>query len=140
MSFENARITAEEYERYQLATVDKKWPLSNCSSQWTIDRERNVHMRAVSRTVPLDIGPHNTFWLLFWKSAYVRFECQHVQHASKSNGWHNHQVLTMLEVPDQLSEFASEIVADIEEALKTYGTGGIHCIAQGFHLKLDVRA
>ena len=138
MPFENAPITTEEYERFQLAAIDKEWPLSRRSSQWTIDRERNIYLLSVSRTVPPDRSAHDPFWLIFWKSAYFCFECRQIEHASKENGWRGHQALTRLEVPEQLKAYRSAILADIEAGLATYGTGGIYCEAKGFELKLDV--
>lgn len=140
MAFENARITSEEYVLHDLASVDKKWPMHNCSSQWTIDRDRNVHMRQISRTVPPDMGFVSPFWMMFWKSAYVQFECDVVQHATADNDWCAHKILSRLEIPAQLKCNTGEIVADIEAALTTYGTGGLHCIAKGFSLKFDVTA
>lgn len=140
MPFENERITAEDYELYQLASIDRHYvPMSNCSSQWAIDRSRLVHMRKVSRTVPPEMGPHTPFWLLFWKTAYVIFEVSHLEHASKDNCWTAHVALTRLEIPEQLLANRSEIVKDIKAALQVYGTGGVLCDAQNFRLRFVVR-
>lgn len=139
MAFENERITAEDYELHQLALIDRRYtPMSNCSSQWTIDRTRHVHMRYVSRTVPPEMGPRVPFWLLFWKTAYVIFEVSHLKHASQDNSWSAHVALTRLEIPGQLLAKKTEIVKDIEAALRVYGTGGVYCIAQKFQLRFDV--
>jgi hypothetical protein len=141
MPFENERITAADYALYQLALIDKRYqPMSNCSSQWTIDRERNVHMRCVTRTVPPEMGPHAPFWLLFWKTAYVIFEKSYLQHATRDNNWSAHAVLTRLEIPEQLLASKNEIIKDIEAALRVYGTGGIYCSAENFQLRFDVSA
>lgn len=141
MSFENAYISKSEYEQYDLAEVDKKYvPMSYCDSAWTIDRARNIHMRSVSRTVPPDMGPHDPFWLFWWKTAYVVFETSTLQRATKDNKWRAHKTLTRLEVPPNLQMHIEEIVEDIEAALKVYGTGGVNCIAENYQLRFDVRA
>jgi len=75
MPFQNEHISDEDYRLHGLALLNQRYePMSNCSSQWTIDRSRHVHMRCVSRVVPPEMGPHNPFWLFFWKTAYVIFE------------------------------------------------------------------
>lgn len=139
MAFVNARITKEEYECFGLGEVDKKYnPMKNVSSDWTIDRERKVHMRTVSRTVPPDMGPINPFCLFFWKSDYVIFECKHVQFAKEDNDWCSHQTLIRLEISEALNPYRNEIIKDIEKALIVYGTGGIYCKAPYFNLKLNI--
>lgn len=141
MAFENAYITSAEYEQFQLAQVDAEFgPMSRCSSQWTIDRVRNIHMRQVTRTVPSDMGPHEPFWLFFWKSDYVRFACKHLRHATQENDWNARLALVRLDIPTQLHAARSEILHDIEAALQVYGSGGVHSIAKRFHLEFDVRA
>lgn len=139
MAFENARISQEEYEAYHLGEIDARYtPMNNVSSDWTIDRERNIHMRTVSRTVPPDMGPINPFRLFFWKNDYVMFECKQTQRAKEHNNWCSHQTLVRLEIPENLRSQRSEIVSDIEEALKAYRTGGIYSKAPHFKLKLSV--
>ncbi len=141
MPFENAHISKAEYEAYQLAEIDKRYiPMSYCSEQWTIDRGRNIHLRCVSRSVPPDMGPHDPFWLFFWKSSYVVFGVHISEHATKRNGWVAQKSLTRLELPEELVAFREEIVSDIKDALQTYGTGGVHCIAENFQLRLEISA
>jgi hypothetical protein len=139
MPFVNEHIPHTEYQARGLGEIDKRYtPMSSVSSDWTIDRERDIHMRQVSRTVPTDMGPHTPFFLLWWKSAYVVFACAILQFANKHNGWHGHKRLTRLEIPDDLLPYRSEIVADIESALLVYGTGGVYCKAENFSLTFDI--
>lgn len=139
MTFENANISKEEYVAYRLGEIDWRYkPMSNCSSQWTIDRERNIHMRCVSRTVPPDMGPHDPFWLFYWKTDYVIVHVQVTEHASQSNGWVARTILTKLEIPMALKTHKQEIVNDIREAMQAYGTGGVHCIAENFQSNFSV--
>lgn len=139
VSFESARITTEEYVSNNLAAIDAKYPMMTCSRQWTIDRTKNIHAREVSRTVPSDMGPANSFWLLFWKQGYVIFECATHQNAGPENVWTKHVSLVRLELPEELKPHRAEIINDIEALLKVYGTGGIYCRATAFKLKFDVR-
>lgn len=138
MPFENALISKDEYEAYCLSEIDRNYPLSNCSSQWTIDRSQNIHMRCVSRAVPSDMGPHDPLWLLFWKTDYVLFRIQIKEHATEQNGWVAHKALTQIELPESLKAAKSEIIRDIEAALKVYGTGGVHCKSKDFTLAFEV--
>ena len=139
MPFVNARITPKEYEQYRLGEIDKNYaPMSNVSSQWTLDRDRNIHMRVVSRTVPPDMGGHDPFQLFWWKTGYVIFGCKYLQHATKDNDWQSHQKLTRLEIPASLLRHRDEIIEDVRHALTAYGTGGVYCLAEGYKLKFEL--
>lgn len=122
MQFVNARITKEEYIDFGLNEVDQKYrPMKSISSSWTIDRERNIHLRTVSRNVPPEMGPIKPFHLFFWKSAYVIFECDFIQHSNEGNNWCAIQELTKLEIPPELEKIRAEIIQDIKAALTVRG-------------------
>lgn len=135
MGFENAYITAAEYFQYGLADIDKRYePMMSCSSDWTIDREHGMHMRSASRVVPPDSGPKGPYWLFFWKTGYVIFECEVIQPASEHNNWTAHKRLSCIELPEHLALHKVEIIRDIESALIAWGTGGVYCKAKDFKL------
>ncbi len=139
MPFVNAIISPAEYKEFELDQIDSHYtPVSNVSSQWTIDRAKEVHMRVVSRTVPPDLSPQEPFQLLWWKTDYVVFGCTHLQYAAKANSWRSHQLLTRLEIPASLMNHRDEIIEDIRLALTAYGTGGVYCVADNFKLTLEL--
>jgi hypothetical protein len=122
MPFVNERISEADYKSFGLEEVDKKYkPMKYVSSTWAIDRERNIHIRTVSRTVPPDMGPINPFHLFFWKSDYVIFECRHIQHSNEENDWSAIQEIIRLEIPSSLIEHREQIISDIKPALEAIG-------------------
>jgi len=119
LPFINERISEADYAAFELEKVDDKYkPMKHVSSSWAIDRERNIHIRTVSRSVPPDMGPINPFHLFFWKTDYVIFECRHIQHSNKDNDWSAIQEIVRLEIPSGLTSYRSEIIKDIKPALE----------------------
>ena len=70
MAFVNERISAEDVERYRIGAANSRADIDQGAGlYWTIDRERNVHLRWVrARTT----APAENEFLLCWQGALLR--------------------------------------------------------------------
>ena len=68
MAFVNEYTPAEDIEKYGLEEIDKKFVVGGTnSSQWTIDRGRDIYLRCVARGAANQPEIFNqTTWTFYW--------------------------------------------------------------------------
>ena len=66
MPFVNEYISPEDAAKYHLAEIDANFHGGNISRQWTIDRERDIYLRNLSRGREEETR-HESLWTFYWK-------------------------------------------------------------------------
>ena len=143
MSYENAWITPEEVEKYQL---DQDYERSKGhyglftnlmissldeDNQWTVNRENYHYLRrgGVGNRM-LGIGtPGNDYHIFKWQDYYLFPEIRHVKNKENDviNNIRYYDVfLDNTFIPENLKLYESSILEELKDALNVYGEMGMH--------------
>jgi hypothetical protein len=138
MTFVNEHISKEDVEKYSLESIDKKFIVGGTNSRsWTIDRERDVYLRNLTRG--REENRSESGWSLFWHGEWIYLELSVVGADGKPGGagW-THWKLRTIELPEQLKSKRAEILADLKDALIVYKDFGIYSVCTDYTVTLDV--
>lgn len=138
MAFVNEYIADADVKKYDIESIDKKFVVGGTHSRnWTIDRDRDIYLRVVSRG--REEIAHRSTWTLFRGGDLVVVDLEllsttgGIGQASSA-----HFKLRRLSMPQHLEDRRSEVVADLREALTAHKDGGVFATATSFSLTLDV--
>ncbi len=124
MAFVNEWISKEDFEKYKIAELDKKYHGRTKPRDWQIDRERNIFLRELSSGHELH-NCHIFYYLLYWQGEFVRFEQEIISVNQKDpeavklyeEGCRNRKI-RFLEVPPTLHPQMLDIKKSIKTALE----------------------
>ena len=138
MAFINEHISADDIEKYDIESIDKRFIVGGVSSKnWTIDRERNIYLRIVARV--REDYRHESTWTFFWNGELLLVELDNIKTDGKAGGERTgHKRIRRLEIPQHLKSHRDEIIDDLKEALTAYKDGGVYATATEYTLILDV--
>lgn len=140
MAYENAWITPEEVEKYQLDQDYERSKghyglftnliISKTDNQWTVNRENYHYLRrggAGNRM--LDIGtPGHEYYIFKWQGYYLFPVIRHMK--NKENDAVNKIAygdvfLEQLLIPEELKLYESSILEELKNAFNIYGESGM---------------
>ena len=129
MPFVNEYISPEDAEKYTLAEIDVQLRAGGISQQWTIDRERDIYLRIVSRGREEE-DRHESLWSFYWKGTplLLRLDLLDAGGKAGSMGWSRWQLVYLngsKGLPAAMKPNQQRILDDLKEALTTYKDSGI---------------
>lgn len=138
MTFVNEKITKEDVEGYGLASVSNQFVVGRVPpTTWTIDRERNMYLRVVSRG--REEFYYQSTWTFFWKGDLIVFNLDFLSSSGEvDEDQVGHKRLYNFRMPDKVKFVKDEMLADLRSALETYKDGGVYATAKSYELKLDI--
>ena len=138
MAFVNEYIPAEDVKKYGIKEIDKRFVTGGTKSdQWTIDRERDIYLRCVSRGRE-EFRSEST-WTLYWRGSliYVDLKLTDGGGTRGGHGW-SHYKLLRAEIPTHLEAQRADILKDLKEALTAYKGGGVFSTRTTSTTTLDI--
>jgi len=138
MPFVNEHISPKDVAKYGLEAIDKNFIVDGTNSRsWTIDRERNIYLRNVTRG--REEYKSQSGWTFFWDEQWFYLELETLDAGGKPDGpcW-SHKRLRRIELPEQLKGKRGEILADLKDALTAYKDFGIFSVSTEYTVTLDV--
>ena len=140
MTYENAWITPEEVEKYQLDQDYERSKeyyglftdliISGINDQWTVNRENYNYLRwgGVGNRM-LGIGtPGHEYYIFKWQGCYLFPVIRHMK--NKENNAVNKIAysdvfLEQLLIPEELKLYESSILEELRDAITVYGESGV---------------
>lgn len=138
MAFVNEHIPQEDVEKYGLESIDKNFIVGGTNSRaWTIDRERNIYLRNVTRG--REEYRSQSGWTFFWGGQCIYLELETLEAGGKPGaaGWVRRKLLT-IEIPEQFIGRRTEILEDLKSALIAYKDFGVFSVCTDYSVTLDV--
>lgn len=143
MAFANEYILEADYEKYGLHEVDEQHPPTGLlmghanSRSWTIDRDREMYLRAFSNPTCLE-DSEKTGWSFYWQGELFLFLREGIASGGTRNGpqW-SHFKIRQLAIPQYLRANQPEILASIEEAFRTHAGGGVLSNATEYSVRIE---
>jgi hypothetical protein len=150
MAYENDLIYEDDYFKYDLENMCKKWGIRGHSSDWAIDRERDIWVRLYRTNIDRDEGgaEMSKIWEFYWKGSAILIETKTMKTIlyTENNGvayiyakilnivttagrWRAHKIIDkeqnkiMIDFPQELLPHKDEILKDLKEALEAYFFG-----------------
>lgn len=104
---------------------------------WTIDRERNIFLRNVTRS--REEYKSQSGWIFFWDGYSIYLEIEVLSGGGKPGGagW-SHKKLLAIELPERLKGQRVEILEDLKGALGVYKDFGIYSVCTEYAVTLDI--
>jgi len=142
MPFVNEYISPEDAEKYALAEIDAQLRAGGISQQWTIDRERDIYLRIVSRGHEEE-DRHESLWSFYWKGTPLLLRLDLLDAGGKRGGaaW-SHWGLIFINgsrgLPLQLKDSRQTILEDLRQALSAYKDAGVLSKSTEFSVTLDI--
>lgn len=69
MAFVNEEISKEQYEAYNLKTIDAKWRFGIPIMDWTIDKQKEIWLRLCYKHINMNKKDINSTWNFYYKGA-----------------------------------------------------------------------
>lgn len=141
MPFVNEYISPEDAAKYHLAEIDAKFNGGNISRQWTIDRERDIYLRNLSRGREEETR-HESVWTFYWEGTPLTLRLDLLEVTGKPGGaaW-LHWRLVFLNgsngLPPALKEHRQSILDDLKQSLVAHGDGGVFSLSTECSVTLD---
>lgn len=134
MPFVNEYVSSDDKAKYRLSEIDAKF-FGGVSRQWTIDRERDIYLRLLSRGSEQD-SLHRQTWSLYWKGELLTLRLDVVDGAGALGqpGWTHWRLISM---GAPLSVARDELLVGLREALTAYKDGGVYAAASHYVVTLD---
>ena len=139
MAFVNECISKEDYEKYGLNEVNKRFVVGGTKARdWTVDHERNIYLRNVANG--REEFRHISTWTLYWNGNLIPLELHMVDSGGEYKGacW-SHKKIQHLWLPDHLKGKRDEVIEILREALLAYKDGGVYAKATSYDLILADR-
>jgi hypothetical protein len=137
MGFVNEYISDVDVKKYNLKEVDKKYVVGGvCARDWTIDRDRDIYLRMVSRG--REEIAHQTTWTFFWNGELIEVGIDFIDSTGGVGkpSWGRKRI-RKLTLPDSLANRREEVIEDLKEALTAYKDGGVFSKSTSYSLTLE---
>ncbi|WAT15511.1 hypothetical protein [Xanthomonas fragariae] len=145
MPFFNEFITPLEAEENKLEAIDRMFVVGGTNARdWTIDRERQIHLRNVANGGGAEIEVRNqTKFSFFWRGELLtlRLDLVHGGGARGEPGW-SHWKLMWINggkgLPGHIKAYKDQFIAELKEALLEYKDFGVHSKNTDYHIVFEV--
>lgn len=139
MAFVNERLSDSSYTELGFQSLDRSVaPLFISGSHvkardWTVDRERDLYLRAFSNQGKEFDDSLWPGWTFSWKGNLLWFSRRVVESGGTRNApqWAR-SYIRHLQIPSHLAEHRTEILSDIVEAFQVYAGGGVFSTATNY--------
>ncbi|MDR0467384.1 MAG: hypothetical protein LBG67_00870 [Campylobacteraceae bacterium] len=125
MAYVNEKISDEDYEKYNLAEIDKRLRISNPSSAWTIDREREIWLRLYRQTTDRDNFGEEiyTIWDFYRKGYLISVKTEGIKwvHDKERNEVYQYLKILSLEIPKEIENEKEQILKELKKAFEESG-------------------
>lgn len=140
MAFVNEYISPQDIDSYRIKEIDKLYIIGGTgSSQWTIDRDRNVYLRHVAHGSRDIEGFHRGVWIFWFDKELIEIGIDILSATGGLTGPSSaHMAIRYINIPAHLEDRRAEIVDLLREALLAYKNGGVFASEFPFSLILDV--
>lgn len=123
MAFVNEYVSEEDIEKYGLEAIDKRYFRAHYQTEWTRDKERDMYLRFMRDGG--EEGMWQQVFSFYWKDSLIEVGLKSEGGGARGGkGWKKWS-LRYLSIPEILEASREQILADLKEALSTYGGGGI---------------
>src|SRR5689334_23273449 len=136
MTFINEYISPEDKEKFGIAEQNNKYIVGGTnSSQWTIDKERNIYLRQVARVTREAEHYGEQTWTLFWEGELIEIGIDNIENTGGLGEpcW-SHLKIRYINLPAHLEQRRAEVIECLREALLAYKDGGVYSGATEFSL------
>jgi hypothetical protein len=128
MAYVNEKISKEDFEKYDLERINKRFPYGTPDDQWAIDREKKSWLRLYYRSEDRDnFGTEiSTDWDFYWEGTFIPIETKTLDKIapSKNNGiFYWHIKVLEIEIPETIQRYTKGILKDFREALEVSKVG-----------------
>ena len=123
MAFANEYISAADIEKYGIKEFDDKNHKAHYEPSWTVDHERDIYLRYVSREHEEFANRHT--YAFYWRGTML------IVNVDTNGGgeWRGeqwcHYTMRRLPIPENLKAHEAEIIADLKAAFVAYKELGI---------------
>jgi hypothetical protein len=140
MAYVNEKISKEDFEKYNLSYIDKRWGGGQFTMHWTIDRDREMWFRLY-----LTMGDQEnsgaeicTYWNFYWKGSLILVETKTVDKGRFDGVYYAYFKVLRLEISKEIEQYKQEILKDLKEVFEASNAGGgIYSNANGFKVDLE---
>lgn len=125
--FKNEAIREEDFERYGLEAVAKKYRTINGVGwlEWTIDRDRDMYLKKLSNGREEEDGIDK--WIFVWrgKVAYFIESVKATGGGLGGDGWVDRDI-SYISIDGAMLSVRREMETAIKEAFEVYGGAGLY--------------
>ena len=128
MAFVSEYVSEQDIERYGLRAINKRYRQPADFYAWTIDKDRDVHLRWMGYE-PFE--NQRQYFTLYWKGTLIDLELRS-EGKGKPGGegnttWH----FSSWKLPEHLTEYRTDILDDLKAALVAYKDFGVlSCVTE----------
>jgi hypothetical protein len=129
MAFVNEMISEEDWDKYNLSNIDKRWGGGQLTEDWTIDRERGIWFRLYRSVGDIENSGAEvcTYWNFYWKGSLILVETKTLKKippATKNSGtFYCYIEILDIEIPKEIEQHKQEIFKDLKEAFEVSQMG-----------------
>lgn len=152
MAFVNEDIPSDDFKNYKIKKIQTRLG-GGSSTQWTINRERNIFLHRLHGGGREPERSHIAEWIFFWKSQVFILEIHLLDTKGARNAptWSHKEVHSIQiyddsqtqrwrkSLPENLKASCDELFFDLEEALLAYKSRGIYSTCTDYTLQLDIK-
>jgi hypothetical protein len=121
MAYVNEKISKEDWEKYNLSNIDKRYGGGQFTNHWTIDRERERWFRLY-----LTVGDQEnsgaeicTYWNFYWKNNFILVKTKTIDRRRSDDGvCYGYLKILKLEIPSNVLQYKAQILKDLKEAFE----------------------
>lgn len=141
MPYVNEYISPQDAAKYRLAEIDAKYRSGGISGQWTVDHERDIHLRLMARGREPETK-HESLWSFYWRGALLTLQMELLKVTAEPGGpawlhWRLVRLNGSNGMPPALKKNQAEILEDLHTALVAHGDGGVFSISSECSVTLD---
>ncbi|BBB68352.1 hypothetical protein UNDYM_4099 [Undibacterium sp. YM2] len=122
------------FQKYHLNTMEKEF-LTPGSSRWVVDKERDIHLRYMTRERE---EPTETKFSFYWEGKFFKVILKSTAHSGKRGGegsvtW---DLLKFYEISPKVMNvtevYGMGIISDLKDAIRTYKDGTLPSVFTEF--------
>ncbi len=131
MAFINEHISQEDIEKYHINEIDKKFLKGRLNPHWTIDRERKIYLRHMHNEREEKSNRHTYYF--YWNGSQIIATID--KDANEIDGEiHWLYRLWRIDIPAEVEDKKTAIIADLKEALRAYKVRGVYSEGANFNV------
>ncbi|WP_434641239.1 hypothetical protein ACMYSK_06705 [Klebsiella sp. I138] len=147
MAFVNEMISDDDWQRYDLDTVNRRMNgLHTPNFQWTIDREEAVWLRLFyiysDYTADKPGRTGKQIWDYFWRGTLLSLETRELKTKPETDNdgvYYVHRRLLSINIPPELTAATEQILQDLKLAFTACSCAGIYSDGVPCQIDLEYR-
>lgn len=141
MGFKNEKISEEDIQKYGIREINKRVNKSDVNSEWTIDIDRDIYLRWMRNDREMQGRSDFNF---YWKGTLFDISLKRcVTGDGKGLGGSSTWAIWAyngrpdLWLPETIEKYRKEIVADLKDALVTFGEFGTYSKISNYSIHFE---